>query len=424
MTVSGRATTTTVNARHAMGLPVWSTADTPSKMRLLRGACCAGVLVFAMGASFGFAQQAAQFRAARQHAEQSVRIATLRTELVKADAIATNSFLVGGLEAPGTRATYDTAIAAATRLVASAAANDASDARVLGDINNELAAYVDAMESARTNNRQGFPVGISYLKDGSGQLRSSVLPKLQKLADANASRLQAAYSSAAKAHTIAALCIVVAGVPLAFTIVWLAKTTRRTVNISYFGAAGIVVIGGLVGIIGTQRAQHDANTAHDTTYAATLTLVQARSNAFDAKSAESLTLISRGTGDAYQNAFNKLAADAAVQLRGVADRDVGAAAFDAFMIAHANIHRLDIDGNWDGAVALATSNDRESSNGVFAKFANANASAIDNVGASFRSTLNDAYSAARSLAALTVLAGLMAFGLCLVAMTPRLREYQ
>ncbi len=51
-----------------------------------------------------------------------MRIQTIRTNLVKADANATNAFLVGGLEPPAVRDAYTNGIATAARTLAEASA--------------------------------------------------------------------------------------------------------------------------------------------------------------------------------------------------------------------------------------------------------------------------------------------------------------
>ena len=96
-------------------------------------------------------------------------------------------------------------------------------------------------------------------------------------------------------------------------LVWLARRTRRYVNVPL--AAG-----------GPDRArdpgrrrgrarggQAEVDTTRDGVYAATLSTAQARIAGFDAKSNESLTLIARGSGGAFEKAWQ--ASNAAVSGR-------------------------------------------------------------------------------------------------------------
>lgn len=425
----------TSGAHQSSSLSTWmrswfSIADTPGRMRLVRAVCVAGALTFLIGTTLGISRQGSALRHARDHATQSVRIGTIRTELVKADAIATNSFLVGGLEAPGTRDAFSTALARATREITTASAHDRSDAKTLSDVSATLNTYVNSMEAARTNNRQLLPVGTSYLKDASNLLRVDVLPKLQDLANANARRIEADYLAATNAHAAALLCLVVALIPLLGAMLWLLSVTRRLINVGYLAATVVIGLSGSIALLAMQSEQSDANLAHDDAYATVITSVQARANAFDAKSAESLTLISRGTGESYEQSFRKLASDAVVQLearssQGRASLDSGFTAFRAYLNEHDKIRELDdVQGDWEGAVARATKTSAGSSNDLFTQFDRSNSGLISDSAKSFNTTLNDASSSARWLGGFTAVAGLIALALCFVAMTPRLREYR
>src|SRR6476661_5237107 len=72
---------------------------TPGRMRLfgLLGAISANALL---------ASQAAVERAAN-NTEQVVRVQSIHVDLLRADAVATNAFLVGGLESPDSRLKYE-----------------------------------------------------------------------------------------------------------------------------------------------------------------------------------------------------------------------------------------------------------------------------------------------------------------------------
>ena len=70
--------------------------------RRRRRACCSAL---AAGQAFRSADGALERAGA--NADQLVRIQAIQTNLVQADADATNAFLVGGLEPAGQRADYD-----------------------------------------------------------------------------------------------------------------------------------------------------------------------------------------------------------------------------------------------------------------------------------------------------------------------------
>ena len=93
-------------------------SGTPGRMRIFGAiavtACLLfGVLAFAIATHFDN-----ELEAEREHAEQLVRVQAIRTSLVKADASATNAFLVAGLEAGDVRGSYEEGIRTAAEKIA------------------------------------------------------------------------------------------------------------------------------------------------------------------------------------------------------------------------------------------------------------------------------------------------------------------
>ena len=89
---------------------------------------------------------------------------------------------------------------------------------------------------------------------------------------------------------------------------------------------------------------------HDTNYAATKALVQARIAAYDAKANESLTLVYQGAGQAFEKAYGK---DLATAARAVGGRPAGRrrrrrerSALGVWNAGHEKIRAADDGGNW------------------------------------------------------------------------------
>ena len=97
---------------------------------------------------------------------------------------------------------------------------------------------------------------------------------------------------------------------LGLALVWLARRTRRYVNLPLAAAALVVLVTLVVGTVGLLAVKEGVDTTRDGVYAATLSTAQARIAGFDAKSNESLTLIARGSGAAFEKAWQ--ASNAAV----------------------------------------------------------------------------------------------------------------
>jgi len=100
-------------------------AGTPGRLRLAGVATVLACLVFGLFAFVAATTRANALANARADAAQLVRVQSIRTNLVFADANLTNAFLVGGLEPPSARAAYEQGIATASKTLADAA-NDST----------------------------------------------------------------------------------------------------------------------------------------------------------------------------------------------------------------------------------------------------------------------------------------------------------
>ena len=66
-------------------------------------------------------------RAAAHNTEQLVRVQSIQSTLYRADALATNAFLIGGLEPPASAQAYDDAIDQVSRSITDAAEAQSAD---------------------------------------------------------------------------------------------------------------------------------------------------------------------------------------------------------------------------------------------------------------------------------------------------------
>jgi hypothetical protein len=176
-------------------------------------------------------------------------------------------------------------------------------------------------------------------------------------------------------------------------------------------------------------SQSKANHTRSNAYFATVELATARIDAFDAKSAESLTLISRGSGQAYDESFNSLARNATMILndaadRGGADEQAAKTAFAAYQSVHQQIRAEDDRGNWDGAVALATGGKATDANAVFGTFDTASAKALGQRSAQLRNDLSTARAPLTLLAWIALIVGVAAAVTSIRGISLRLREYR
>jgi hypothetical protein len=147
-------------------------SDTPRRLRLLSlGVIVVGIVVGLVGALV-FSALTYLLSRAEADTAQLIRVQQIQTNLLAADATATNAFLVGGLEPPAQRAAYDDALTTTGALIAEAARAQPADADALAALNQGVVAYAGTIEQARANNRQGLPIGAQYLRTASAQLRT------------------------------------------------------------------------------------------------------------------------------------------------------------------------------------------------------------------------------------------------------------
>ena len=147
----------------------------------------AAIVLGAISANALLSSQAAVARAANNTA-QVVRAQSIHVDLLRADAVATNAFLIGGLETPESRARYQDAMSRVATGVAEAAAAQPADGTALGALSEQVQTYAALVEQARTNNRLGLPVGAQYLTQASAGLRADAIPIISAVVAANEQR--------------------------------------------------------------------------------------------------------------------------------------------------------------------------------------------------------------------------------------------
>ncbi|MDQ1455929.1 MAG: hypothetical protein QOH28_1549 [Actinomycetota bacterium] len=403
-------------------------AGTPGRMRLLGAlavaACVAfGGLAFLLGTNLDRA-----LGASRAHAAQLVRIQTIRTSLVKADANATNAFLVGGLEPTDVRTGYADGIQTAAATLADASSADANDAHALQAVNEALASYAGMVEAARANNRQGFPIGAAYLRAASRLIQSDALPPLEQLVNEERSRVDSSSNAAtdAQRELVALLVLVVAS--LVVTQVWLFAKTRRVLNPPLVAATAMVVVAGLAGLGVVAWSRGKASDARRGPYTETVALATARIDGFDAKSAESLTLIAHGSGQAYEDRFKSVSLGATRALTPAGVGQFGKPEADArealavYVNAHTRVRAADDRGDYDGAVRSATGTGE--ANRAFGGFETTSRQALALRSAQASDDLAHARSPLLAISWLMLVIGLVAAFAARRGVAQRLREYR
>ncbi|OKI05365.1 hypothetical protein A6A06_07590 [Streptomyces sp. CB02923] len=270
----------------------------PGRLRIIGAVLAFLVLVFGAATALQVADRSA---AARDVVERSQPLtadaADIYRSLADADTTAAAGFLAGGKETQATRDRYEADIATAARLLAKASSNTSGSdtaARQIGKLNSLLPRYTGLIETARTNNRQGLPLGGAYLRYANAQMRDELLPAARGLYVTETARLGEDYDSA-KAWPWLALG---AGVLALGALAWAQRRNhRRTNRVFNYGllaatTASAVVLLWLVA--GHTVARAGLTTSYENGARSLKVLNEARIDALQARGDENLTLVARG----------------------------------------------------------------------------------------------------------------------------------
>jgi hypothetical protein len=348
--------------------------------------------------------------------EQLVRVQEIQSSLLRADALATNAFLEGGLEPADQRSEYDDAIDGVLRDIAAAADAQPADQEALAALNVEVSAYANAISQARTNNRQGFPVGAEYLSGASDDLREEALPILEALVTANSERAEDAMGGQ---HPWWLLLIGL----LALVGLWwinreLARHFRRRINVGIAVAAVIVLLTTLVTAVLAFGRGGDNSALLGGSFDTAVAQAEARTAANDAKANESLRLVNRGSAEEFEEPW---VASAEVVEAEAADGT--ADAWDRYAAGHEEIVAEDDAGRWDEAVQLATADGDDSATAALDEFDEESQGLIERTSVETTDELRSGRGFAATLAVLTLLLGIVAAVFVARGIGERRREY-
>lgn len=363
--------------------------------------------------------------------------------LSDADATAASAFLSIGSEPPALRQRYEDDIAQAGAALVKAAADAATVPAVaekVDTIGQSLPVYTGLVETARANNRQGFPAGASYLREASHLMRSTILPAAQDLYRIDTERLVEAQDDATGFPFFAFLVTGGLVAALLATQGFLRRRTNRVFNVGLVAATAAVAFGVLWCLLALVVQAVLVNSGQDDTEHADL-LVRARIAALQARADETLTLVARGDGGRYEAEFARLAeALAGADGRGgllaeaaeragegpVAERVADARrSASAWLAAHGEVKAANADGDYKKAVTLVV--DDSGRDGSAAAFTRLDADLRAAIATSRQDFFDDTVNARRALFLLPFVLALLGVVAALgatVGIRDRLREYR
>jgi len=369
----------------------------------------------------------------------SVDAQDLYRSLSDADATAATAFLTHGAEPAVLRQRYldDVARASAALSVALRDADDADAAR-LALLADRLPVYTGLVETARSYNRLGVPLGGAYLREASGLMRGTLLPAAEQLFSSAQRRLIDGQRQGAGVPWAVLLLGLVTIASLVAAQVLLARRTNRVFNVGLVAASLAALIALAWSAMALSVSAAEAGKGHRDGSALVSVLAPARQAALRARADEALTLIARGSGAAFEQDYAAVLADLVGQdgTGGLLGRARAAAPADRAVIEeartqalrwrdlHAKVRQLDDGGDYEGAVALATATGPDSPSTVFGRLDAAITSALTVTNGRVHSQAGHAGRALGGLGAALVLltAGLVTA--VVLGFRPRIGEYR
>ncbi|MFB7614873.1 hypothetical protein [Kitasatospora sp. NPDC056181] len=286
-----------------------ATRTAPGRLRL------AGALLAVVTLAFG-TLTAWQVNSRAQAAERVVSYsqplsqaaADIHRSLADADTTAATGFLLAGAEPKAVRERYEQDLATASRLIAEAAARTTASSPAQGwlaTLNQQVPVYAGLVESARADNRQGFPLGGAYLRYASDQMRTVLLPAAAQLSAAENQELADDYA-AARSVPWAAYGL---GLLALATLVWvqavLFRRTNRVFNLGLLGATAAVLSAVLWLTVAGTGANSALRDSERQGAAPLRALNAARVDVLTARLAENLHFVARGSSTKYAELWTK-----------------------------------------------------------------------------------------------------------------------
>ena len=286
---------------------------TPGRLRLAAVLLVLGTIVFgAIATSAVSTRREAAHSVATDTEPLLVTAEGLDASLSDADATAATTFLTGGLEPPAQRERYAGDVRAASGQLATLvrrAGGSKQTRAAVRTLELQLPVYTGLVETARADNRQGFPVGAAYLRQASTRMREQILPAAGRLYEVEARRLNGDYRSGVSSGTLIAVTaagLVMLGL-LVVAQVYVSHLTSRIFNVPMALATVLVLALGVWMIAAMISEQNALSRTQRNGSDPVQVLSAARILALRAQGDDGLALVARGGGESNLTDFDAVA---------------------------------------------------------------------------------------------------------------------
>jgi hypothetical protein len=413
----------------------WFLWTTPGRILTIGVVLSTLVIASAFATSTTINQRQQALTTVLNHTEPlSFAAGQLYTTLSVADAAAATAFIAGTEPRP-VRQRYEQAITDASVAVtrASSGLTDEALVQLLGRLNAQLSVYTGLVETARTNNRAGNPVGSSYLSEASALMQTQILPNAQRLYEQTSGQVDTETTASTRIPGPVILVVLATLLFGAFANRWLARRTRRRINIGFVaGGMAVLVMLMWVGtalVISTADSRSAKSTAAESLKTVTTLAITAQ----QARADETLSLIRRGDESVRKQSYYQRIDMMEQQLSEYLDRDDAIDKTDLadaeqllkrWRAADDRINSYIGVGNYQAATQVALGTGEDDSTPAFDKLDEALTKGIEESRNQLRNDIQNAYrvlsGATVGAAVLSVIAAVaVALGLW-----PRLSEYR
>jgi hypothetical protein len=420
-------------------------STTPGRLRLLLGVLILLSLAWGGLAAFTvnqYSSAASSVVAVRE--PLSLDAQQIYRRLSDADDTAATAFLVGGLEPAAARLRYLIDIREAGKQIESASAQGGA---ALGDaskdlvtLSTQLPVYAGEIETARADNRLGYPLGAAYLREASELMRSTLLPAARDMYTAENASLSATSAQATGLPLVVVTLAIGLGVGVVLYVAsrWLRRRTHRVLNSGLLVAGAAAAISLVWLAAAYTSARGDLLAAHARGSAPVEALAAADIAALQAHADESLTLVDNAGDDVFQKAYlaqqralgpgpgtlltaakNAAAGSTASAAATAAVEDAG-----AWFAAHETVRKLDDGGNHPGAVTSVLGSGPNDAGTGFRLLSDHLVAGIDAAQATFDSSARAGAGSYTALEPGVIAAALVMAAGCAWGLSRRLAEYR
>ncbi|MCT1684052.1 hypothetical protein M3A74_04375 [Corynebacterium appendicis] len=361
---------------------------------------------------------------------------TLFTSMSRADTLATTSFVQPGLQTAESHQEYldaiDSAVVAADEVLRGSVVTRADDTDTVQDLVREIQRlipqYTGLMERAQANQRVGNPLGVAYMTQASSLMHETMLLKAQVILDTTREQVEDEMNRLTRAQLVPLSGLLAALLVLGGAQYALWRMFRRRLNKGFLAATALTLVA-MVWLGASNIAAWDAG-RHE--FAGTAgpyeQLTNARTQAQEMRTAETITLLTRNTQRTTMS-MNDTSAEVANALDAVsavtnADEIITARnALADWRLTHTSMMNALNSGDYDRAVELSADSEEPTTATAFSLLDDSLGELIGTARYAQRAHINDALGTTRGMSTGLLVLMLAAIVCAFIGARPRIQEY-